>query len=794
MAGAWRAVAAAAIALTCTAWWSTDARAVDLPSTTNPLPGSTFQGADGNQLIPAPPPALTDWATLAGQPGLVSVADANDPDTQFSGGDKEDAPGSWDIVSPGPVSPEQANIQHAWSFVEEAGSPPNVFLYAALLREKAAGSSFLAVELNHVAGLWNNGHSDIPCRTTGDLQVVFDVHGNTASATVERWTTATADAGTGCARTGSFADATGLTANVDVQAAWNASTIANVLPGGGRTIDSELFGETALNLSRVLDVFGGCSSYGSVWMHSRASESEESAMKDFVAPSKLAARTCTASGTKFDDLNANGVRDPGEPGLKNFVIFADYDHDGVLDAAEPRTTTDGDGHYRIEGITRPYDLREKLIENPSSSGWRCSFPLMTFPVPLPFPCGYAGLDPTLEPNVAGKDFLNFLPARLTVHKELSPADDPGRFELHVTGDGVDQTSGPVGNGGALTLTGLRPGDYRVSETAAPGTDQADYSSTLSCASVTRSAPSETVTLASGDDVECVFGNVRNGSPGIKIVKRGPTEAEHGALLRYRLRVTNIGDVPFRASRVKVTDPTCDATPPHLVAKRRGGGPDPTPRTLDQAGGGEPSDAWIYRCSRQTLPTEDLECDQAMVVNRATVTGTVAGADFTSAGRWPTLLTCPDGPPVTPPDPNPEPEPEPTPGGGDRPVPPVPPDPPGAEPPGAVEEADSVPSVAVRGRLGTSMSRACVTRRVRVRIVSTRPRQITVSVDRRPMKRIRPIPLSGQYLVTIPVRRLGPGRHRLSVRAVYELGSGSAPVTVTRRLVVCARAAPPKFTG
>ena len=632
----------------------------------------------------------------------------------------------------------------------------------------------------------------------GDLQVVFEVHGNTASATVQRWTTATADTGTGCARTGSFADATNLQANVDLQAAWNASTIAdNVLPGGGQPIEPELFGEAALNLTHVLQAFGKpCFSYGSVWMHSRSSsESGRSAMQDFVGPTDLDARSCTASGTKFEDLNADGVHDRGEPGLKDFVIFADYDHDGILDVDEPRTTTDADGHYRIDGITRPYDLREKLIDNPSNSGWECSFPPMTFPVAVPFPCGYAGLDPTLDPNVAGKDFLNFRPARLTVRKELSPAHDPGRFVLRVTGDGVDETTEPVGDGGRLALTGLRPGDFTVSEVAAPGTDLANYSSTLTCASVPHSAPSATVTLTSGAIVECVFSNVRKGSPAIKIVKRGPETAERGDLLRYRMQVTNIGDVPFPAHQVKVTDPLCDATPPHLVAKRRGSQTDPTPDTLDPAGGSEPSDAWIYRCSRQTQPPADVECNQATLINTANVTGSVNGDDFTSTSNWPTLLTCPDGPPVVPPDPNPEPEPEPTPGGGERPVPPVPAAAPGSAPPGAIAEAGSVPSRDVRGRLGTSMSHACLARRVRLRIVSTRPRVITVSVDRRPVKRIRPIPLSDQYLVTFSVRRLEPGRHRLSVRAVYELGSGSVPVTIRRTLIVCARTAPTaNFTG
>ena len=158
-----------------------------------------------------------------GRPALISVADAENPDTQFSGGDKEDEPGNWDIVSPGPVSPEQANIQHAWSFVEEAGTPPNVFLYTASLREKAAGTSFLAVELNHVPGLWNNGHSEIPCRTTGDLQVVFEVHGNTASATVSAGPPRVGGRRHGVRAQRELRACHQPRANVDLQAAWNAS-------------------------------------------------------------------------------------------------------------------------------------------------------------------------------------------------------------------------------------------------------------------------------------------------------------------------------------------------------------------------------------------------------------------------------------------------------------------------------------------------------------------------------------------------------------------------------------------
>ena len=38
----------------------------------------------------------------------------------------------------------------------------------------------------------------------------------------------------------------------------------------------------------------------------------------------------TIGGLKWNDLDANGVRDPGEPGLSGMTIFVDLDHNGSL--------------------------------------------------------------------------------------------------------------------------------------------------------------------------------------------------------------------------------------------------------------------------------------------------------------------------------------------------------------------------------------------------------------------------------------------------------------------------------
>ena len=53
---------------------------------------------------------------------------------------------------------------------------------------------------------------------------------------------------------------------------------------------------------------------------------------------------------KFEDLDGDGTRDDGEPGLDGWVIYADLDDDGIRDGGEPFATTAGGGLYTIAGI------------------------------------------------------------------------------------------------------------------------------------------------------------------------------------------------------------------------------------------------------------------------------------------------------------------------------------------------------------------------------------------------------------------------------------------------------------
>jgi hypothetical protein len=74
------------------------------------------------------------------------------------------------------------------------------------------------------------------------------------------------------------------------------------------------------------------------------------------------------SGTKFADVNVNGVRDPGEDGLSDWVIYLDTNNNHQLDDGEVYTITDAEGHYLFDnlatGANFAYYVREVQVQ-----GW-----------------------------------------------------------------------------------------------------------------------------------------------------------------------------------------------------------------------------------------------------------------------------------------------------------------------------------------------------------------------------------------------------------------------------------------
>ena len=84
----------------------------------------------------------------------------------------------------------------------------------------------------------------------------------------------------------------------------------------------------------------------------------------------------TISGTVFQDININGVQDPGEPGIAGVTLYLDLNNSGMLESGDPTAITDSNGNYQFT-ISTPgtYTVREVLyggvlLDSPASGSYQ----------------------------------------------------------------------------------------------------------------------------------------------------------------------------------------------------------------------------------------------------------------------------------------------------------------------------------------------------------------------------------------------------------------------------------------
>jgi hypothetical protein len=98
---------------------------------------------------------------------------------------------------------------------------------------------------------------------------------------------------------------------------------------------------------------------------------------------------------------------------------------------------------------------------------------------------------------------------LTLRVAVTPATDPGHFDLAV--DGVPLGLG-LGDGGAVVLSQVVPGTFALAETAASGTTLAAYGTTIRCVDGdnvlvdTVAGTTTSVDVGAGQSVVCTFSN------------------------------------------------------------------------------------------------------------------------------------------------------------------------------------------------------------------------------------------------------------------------------------------------
>jgi murein DD-endopeptidase MepM/ murein hydrolase activator NlpD len=99
------------------------------------------------------------------------------------------------------------------------------------------------------------------------------------------------------------------------------------------------------------------------------------------------------TGTVWNDLNANGVRESGEPPLAHWRLYFDDNHNGVRDPGEPSVLSNASGRYTFfDPTTGNHRIREEL-----QSGWTPSKPLS----------GYYTVSFAVNNLYTGKDFGNW---------------------------------------------------------------------------------------------------------------------------------------------------------------------------------------------------------------------------------------------------------------------------------------------------------------------------------------------------------------------------------------------------
>jgi hypothetical protein len=229
------------------------------------------------------------------------------------------------------------------------------------------------------------------------------------------------------------------------------------------------------------------------------------------------------SGTKYNDLDADGVKDAGEPGLANWQIriWFDDDKDGKFDGNETlieTAVTGAGGNWSAE----LNQIGTYFIEEVNQVGWTQSGPTPSYyTVEVSYDSDKDNNAGTFDPGLvadAGNDdtddldFLNYENAKLSGYKYEDDNGDGDRdagedglagwvITLYGDTDGDGQyddvlKTATTNASGYYEFTDLKPGDYKTEETLKDGWVQTD------------SSDPETLTSGENDSNGNDFGNFK----------------------------------------------------------------------------------------------------------------------------------------------------------------------------------------------------------------------------------------------------------------------------------------------
>ena len=408
------------------------------------LPGSTFEGGDGNFAVTTA--GNTDWAGLnAQQQANLSVAAdllSGQTDNSFGNGTKT-SDVNVSVVS-GQIPNNKADLGNSY-ITSETLANGDVMMYLGVTRVTTSGTVNLDIEVNQAAqpDLTTPGPKTLN-RTVDDILINYDFQGGSQRPTlaIRTWN------GTGWSDPDPVGSDNG-------EAEVNRVALANPLAvaPSPATAPAFTFGEAALNLTGLGIVDEGeCAPFGSAYVKSRASSSFTSAVKDFISPQAITLDNC-------GEIIVNKVTDPSPDPTDPDTLFpftASYDADGF-------SLSNGQSNNSGNLAAGTYSV----AETPVPANWQLtSFTCSDGSNP-------AAIDLGVNETVTCTATNTLNQGALAIHKDRKHAasEAPDNIEPHAgvsfAVSGVADPAVTDASGNAC-VEGLLPGDYTVTETVPPG--------------------------------------------------------------------------------------------------------------------------------------------------------------------------------------------------------------------------------------------------------------------------------------------------------------------------------------
>jgi hypothetical protein len=459
------------------------------------LPGSNFEiDTNANLKVDDPSPSI-DWASV------TEIRKADKPtgsgDDSFGQGTKEDT--AVPTVVSGSIPPNKSDLLNFGVYLETTASGDtfmNLFWHRV---QEPSGTTNMDFEFNQSSTLSANGVT--PVRTAGDLLIQYDLAqgGTNPILFVSRWVTS--GLASQCQASNAvpcWGTKENLTAAGDAAGSINTSAIPAAESDGLGPISPRTFGEAQLDFDELGGGADSCTSFGSAYLKSRASDSFTAALKDFIAPAQLNINNCAS-------VIIRKQTDPEEdPNVTSFGYTKTF----PTDPASVNTFTlmdDGSKSYISTVLLGTgYTVDEDVIP----AGWEL----------VSIDCSASsGVTPTtdvangtvtfnLDSTTDTLDCTYTNRARGSIVVEKITDDGFGAFDFTsatLTPSPFTLTTTAAGAGGkdSRTFSDLAPGTYDVAETVPAGWNL------VSSSCDDGSAPAA-IGLSAGENVVCTFHDAR----------------------------------------------------------------------------------------------------------------------------------------------------------------------------------------------------------------------------------------------------------------------------------------------